>query len=165
MDLRLRFVARAPKFARPADLFDDASGKRFAIGGRQQRKEARLFSIESETARREPFLSEFRENRAAPKHKARLGKCHFTMKGAAYPPTCQSRSNTSMFCMISPRPAKGGNMQIELMLWPCPDPAKHAFRNLTFQRALPHYARFGVAAAGNFRRTGSARSGATRTRT
>src|ERR1700730_11236616 len=38
-------------------------------------------------------------------------------------------------------------------------------RNLTFQRALPHYARFGVAAAGNFRRTGSARFGATRTPT
>jgi hypothetical protein len=33
------------------------------------------------------------------------------------------------------------------------------------KRALPHYGRFGVAAAGNIRRTGSARSGTTRTRT
>ena len=85
MDLRQRLVARAPNFPGAANLFDDASGKRFAIGGGQQRKEARLFAIESETACA-AFLFEFRENRAAPKREARLGECHFTMKGAAYPP-------------------------------------------------------------------------------
>jgi hypothetical protein len=57
-----------------------------AIGGRQKRKEARLIAIEGETARREPFLSEFRKESAAPKREARLGESHFTMKGAAYPP-------------------------------------------------------------------------------
>jgi hypothetical protein len=51
--------------------------------GRQQRKDAHLFAIESETARRAPFLSEFREQSAVPKHEARLGKSHFTMKGVA----------------------------------------------------------------------------------
>jgi len=86
MDLRQRLVARAPNFPGAANLFDDASGKRFAIGGHQQRKEARLGAIEGETAHRPAFPFEFRENRAAPKREARLGECHFTMKGAAYPP-------------------------------------------------------------------------------
>ena len=53
---------------------------RFAIGGRQQRKDARLFAIESETARRETFLSEIREQSAAPKHEAAW--VNVTMTGA-----------------------------------------------------------------------------------
>jgi hypothetical protein len=89
MNLRQRLFARAPNFAGAADLFDDTSAKRFAIGGRQQRKEARLGVIEGETPRRPAFPFEFRENRAAPKREARFGECHFTMKGAAYLRSCQ----------------------------------------------------------------------------
>ena len=70
MNLRQRFVARAPIFAGAANLFDNIRRDRRGKSGRQQRKEARLFAIESETARRAPFLSEFRENRAAPKREA-----------------------------------------------------------------------------------------------
>ena len=86
MNLRQRLFARALIFAGAANLFDNIRRDRRGKGGGQQRKEARLFAIESETARRQPFLSEFRENRAAPKHEARVGKCHRAMKGAAYPP-------------------------------------------------------------------------------
>jgi hypothetical protein len=66
MNLRQRFVARAPIFAGAADLFDNMWRERRGKGGRQQRKEARLFAIESETARRAAFLFEFREQGAAP---------------------------------------------------------------------------------------------------
>lgn len=65
-NLRQRFVAGVPNVARAANFFGDTSGKRFAIGSRQQRKEARLFAIESETARRLTFLFKFREQSAAP---------------------------------------------------------------------------------------------------
>ncbi|MGA9215674.1 MAG: hypothetical protein WBZ54_10535, partial [Methylocella sp.] len=61
MNLRQRFFACAPKFPGAANLFDHLSGKRCAIGGRKQRKEARLFAVESKTARRPAFLFEFRE--------------------------------------------------------------------------------------------------------
>jgi hypothetical protein len=83
MDLRQRLFARALKFTGAANLFDSIRRDRRGKGGGQQRKEARLFAIECETARRPAFLFELRENRAAPKREARLGKCHFTMKGAA----------------------------------------------------------------------------------
>ena len=51
MNLRQRFVARLPNFAGAANLFDDTSGKRFAIGRRQRRKEARLIAHEGEISR------------------------------------------------------------------------------------------------------------------
>jgi hypothetical protein len=86
MNLRQRFVARALKFAGAADLFDNMRRDRRGKGGRQQRNDARLLAIEGETARGQPFPSEFREQSAAPEREARLGKCHFTMKGAAKSP-------------------------------------------------------------------------------
>jgi hypothetical protein len=79
MDLRQRLFARAPKFAGAANLLDNMWCARRGKGGGQQRKEARLFAIESKTARRPAFLFEFREQSAATKHEARLGKSHFTM--------------------------------------------------------------------------------------
>jgi len=83
MNLRQRLFARALIFAGAANLFDNIRRDRRGKGGGQQRKEARLFAIESETTCRPAFPFEFRENRAASKHEARLGKCHFTMKRAA----------------------------------------------------------------------------------
>jgi hypothetical protein len=71
MDLRQRFFARAPQFPGAANRFDSIRRDRRGKGGGQQRKDARLFAVESETARREPFLSEFREQSAAPKREAR----------------------------------------------------------------------------------------------
>jgi hypothetical protein len=52
MKLRQRFFACAPQFPGAANLFDDAFGNRFAIGGGQKGKDAPLVAIEGEAARR-----------------------------------------------------------------------------------------------------------------
>jgi hypothetical protein len=87
MDLRQRFFAGAPKFTGAANLFDDASGNGFAMGGSQKGKDARFLTLEEEMADPAPsfapaILWKGGKKCAAPKHDAR-GKCHFTMKRAA----------------------------------------------------------------------------------
>ncbi|MGH6794855.1 MAG: hypothetical protein ACREDH_06585 [Methylocella sp.] len=81
MDLRQRFFAMAPQFPGAANLFDDATGNSFAMGGGQEGKKARLVAIEGETAR-QPLLLEGHKQRAAPEHEASLAKCQRAMKGA-----------------------------------------------------------------------------------
>lgn len=51
------------------------------------------------------------------------------MKGAAqFPIALVSLERIGVLHDLSTPPTKGGDMQIGLMPWPCPDQAKHVFR-------------------------------------